>query len=475
MIRLSGAKSFSLRVSSVAAYLFVTLISPMFGEGVAVSPPMGWNSFDAYDCRINEEQFRQAVDFMAERLKPYGWEYCVIDYCWFNPAPGSWNNPARRFGHPDLKTDADGRPIERLAMDSWGRLLPSPERFPSASQGRGFKPLADYVHSRGLKFGIHIMRGIPRQAYFDDTPIKKSSASAKDIAENWDRCDWCNNMFGVDATKPGAQEYYDSLFALYAKWGVDFVKADDTMVPPYHRAEIEMMRKAIDKCGRPIVLSLSCGEAPLSQAKHLVGNANMWRVSADFWDEWSQLEHAFELLNSWSSHIGPGHWPDADMIPIGRLSLGGRPHGPERESKFTAAEKQTLMTLFCIARSPLIWGGDPLSVTEEDLSYLSNFEILSVNQKSENNQQLYRTTNSACWVATDPGTEDTYVALFNLSEKQTEIAMDLEWLSLRGEYLVRDLWQQQADGTAAGRLVRDLPPHGAGLYRLTKVQFSQEK
>ncbi len=222
---------------------------------------MGWNSFDAYDCRIDEATFRNVVDFMAERMKPLGWEYVVIDYIWFNPTPGNWDNPNRRYGHPDVRLDSEGRPMDRLTMDQWGRLLPAVERFPTAAGGRGFKPIADYVHSKGMKFGIHIMRGLPRQAYYDNLPVKGSEYKAQDIAEPWDTCNWCNNMFGIDASKPGAQEYYDSLFALYAAWGVDYIKADDMMFPPYHAGEIEMMRRAIEKCGRPMVLSLSCGEA----------------------------------------------------------------------------------------------------------------------------------------------------------------------------------------------------------------------
>ncbi|MEM9657438.1 MAG: glycoside hydrolase family 27 protein, partial [Planctomycetota bacterium] len=319
---------------------------------VAQRPPMGWNSFDCYGCRINEQEFRQTVDCMAERLLPLGWEYAVIDYIWFNPAPGAWDHPNRRFGHPDVRLADDGRPLDRFAIDKYARLLPAPERFPSAAEGAGFKPIADYVHRKGLKFGIHIMRGIAREAYFDDLPIKGTDYTARDIAEPWDTCNWCKNMFGVDASKPGAQEYYDSLFELYAAWGVDYVKADDTMYPPYHAGEIELMRKAIDKCGRPIVLSLSCGDAPVSRARHLAKHANLWRVSGDLWDEWPLVKRNFELLNCRSPFIGPGHWPDADMLPIGHLSLEGRPHGPDRQSMLTWDEHVTMMTLWCIARSP---------------------------------------------------------------------------------------------------------------------------
>ncbi len=436
---------------------------------VAPRPPMGWNSFDAYDCRINEAEFKATVDFMAEHLKPYGWEYAVVDYIWFNPEPGNWKNPRRRFGHPDVRMDAQGRPLDKLVMDENARLLPATERFPSAAGGKGFKPLADYVHAKGLKFGIHIMRGVARQAYFENLPIKGTNYRVQDIAEPWDTCNWCNNMYGVDPTKPGAQAYYNSLFKLYASWGVDFIKADDTMFPPYHKGEIEMMRKAIDQCGRPMVLSLSCGEAPLSQAAHLAKNANMWRVSADFWDDWEDLKHSFDLLNAWSPHIQANHWPDADMLPLGKLSINNRPHGPERMSKFTRNEQFTLMTLWCMARSPLIMGGDLLTTPDSVLALLKNKEVLQVNMNSKDNRQIINHQGKAIWIAKDPLTGDSYVALFNLKDDEQVLRFDFELEYLRGQFKVRDLWAQKDLGNSSKALNVKLGPHACGLFRLSKT------
>lgn len=438
--------------------------------GIAPIPPMGWNSFDAYDCAINEEQYRATVGYIAENLLEYGWEYAVIDYIWFNLAPGNWDNPNRRFGHPDLRLDEDGVPIDKLTMDEYGRLLPAIERFPSAAGGKDFKPLSDYVHSRGLKFGIHIMRGIPRQAYYDNLPIKGTNYTAKDIAEPWDTCRWNNNMFGIDATKRGAQEYYNSLFELYAEWGVDYVKVDDILANgPYHKGEIEMIRNAIDRCGRPMVLSLSPGEAPLGQAKHLETHANMWRISADFWDEWPKLLHNFDLLNAWSSYIQPNHWPDADMLPIGHISLGGRPHGPDRMSQFTWLEHYTLMSLWFIARSPLMMGGDLLTSSEKSLSFLKNKETIEVNQNSENNHQVFKRRGNVCWIADVPKKPDKYLALFNLSDEKQTVEFDFEMEMLRGKYRVRDLWSHKDLGVFEKEFSVSLDPHGAGLYRLTKI------
>lgn len=436
---------------------------------VAKTPPMGWNSFDAYDCRINEDEFKKTVDYMAANLLPFGYEYAVIDYIWWHPEPGNWNTP-RRKGHPDLQYAADGKPLypEYTTMDEFGRLLPSVVRFPSAANGNGFKPIADYVHSKGMKFGIHIMRGIHRYATYLNTPIKGTNHFAQEISEKWDTCNWCNHMWGVDASKPGAQEYYNSLFELYAAWGVDFIKADDTMYPPYHKGEIEMIQKAIKNCGRPMVLSLSCGEAPLGMAEHIKANANMWRVSADFWDKWEDLKHNFDLLNAWSSHIGVNSWPDADMLPIGKISLDDRPHGPERMTKFTAEEQYTMMSLWAMARSPLMIGADLLSMDEFTLSLLTNPEVIAITKNSTGNRQILEQNETRVWIANEPQSGDTYLAIFNLSDNHKELGFDLEFASLRGQYKVRDLWERKDTGLIEKKITKSIPAHGVGLYRLTK-------
>lgn len=437
---------------------------------VAPTPPMGWNSFDAYDCRINEKEFKNIVDYLAQNLKQHGWEYAVIDYCWFNDNPGGWNNPNKRYGHPDIRLDSHGKPIDRLCMDEYSRLIPSVKRFPSSANGKGFKPIADYVHSKGMKFGIHIMRGIARQAYFQKSRIMGSKATAYDIAEPFDTCKWCNNMYGVDASKEGAQEYYNSIFKLYAEWGVDFIKADDTMYPPYHKGEIEMMRKAIENSGRPMVLSLSCGEAPLSQAEHIKSNATMWRISADFWDRWEDLYHNFDLLNAWSSHIGKDSWPDADMIPFGKIALQNRPVGKERMSRFTPEECNTLMTLSCMARSPLIIGSDLLSTPREVIDkYFKNDEIIAIDQHSTDNRQVFKNKSYAIWTATVPETGERYIALFNLLDHPAEVSFDMEWESLRGKYHARDLWKRKDVGVVEGKLSAHLGAHDATVFKLTKL------
>jgi alpha-galactosidase len=439
-----------------------------------LKPPMGWNSFDAYDSRITEDEFLRCAEVIRKELLPSGWDTVVVDYIWFHKSPGNPGDPTKRHGHPNIRFKESGEPIDRVEMDAHGRLLPAPERFPSSAGGAGFKPIADRVHAMGLKFGIHIMRGIHRQAVWEKLPILGSAATARDIAEPFDTCNWCNHMFGVDPTKPGAAEYYDSLFKLYASWGVDFVKADDVLFHPYHDRELELIKAALNRCGRPMILSTSCGEAPISRAAHVAKHCNMWRVSADFWDNWPSLRRNFDLLAAWSPWIAPGSWPDADMIPIGRLSLDNRPKDEERMSLFTAPEKRTLMTLWSIARSPLMWGGDPLSLDEETKSLLTHPEVLAVNQSSTDNRQLYLFDSeyrgqSACWVATDPATGDRFIALFNLADKEGPATFVLEDEHMRGDWKVRDLWEGRNLGVVNKHHQVMLPPHGAGLYRFSKA------
>lgn len=439
-------------------------------------PPMGWNSYDAYHGAITEAQFLTCVDKLSTELLPYGWEYAVVDFCWYRPADSVWYTKEWETFSLDQLRDSNQQLTPPLVMDEYARVMPDPKRWPSAVDGSGFKSVADYVHSKGMKFGIHIMRGIPREAVEAKMPVKGTSVTADQIAELNNTCPWMNHMYSVDIRKPGAQEYYNSLFELYAEWGVDFVKADDMMVPPYHKGEIEMMHRAIINCGRPIVLSLSCGEAPLSAAGHIESNANMYRISADFWDRWDDIERLFELTEMWSPFIGDGTWPDADMLPIGRLRLTGFPNAlkgsnrDEHDSYFTEAEHLTLMSLWSIVRSPLMWGGDPLSSSEWSYSFLKNKEVLEVNKNSTNNRQIYERDEFRVWIADIPGTNDKYLGLFNLRNEERTLTFDFYWDLLTGPFAMRDLWKGEELGMAENEFTVTLRPHEGRLYKMTSKQ-----
>ena len=229
------------------------------------------------------------------------------------------------------------------------------------------------------------------------------------------------------------------LYEVITEWGVDLIKADDMMVPNYSKGEVELMNNAIKQCGRPMVLSLSCGEAPLGFAHHMQANSNMWRISTDFWDKWESLYHNFELMNAWSSFAGPGHWPDADMLPVGRLSLQDRPHGNERNSAFTKDEQYTLMNLWAIAQSPLMIGADLLTLDDFTLSLLTNSEVLNVNQHSKHPKQVLRSGNSVVWISENQ-LEGVYnAALFNIGESVQDVKLSFAQAGFPlNKYNVRD-------------------------------------
>ncbi len=431
---------------------------------LASSPPMGWNSWDSYGLTVTESQFKANVSWLHQHLQPYGWQYVVIDEGWY-------------LAHPQNSTD----PGYTLSAD--GRYRPARSRFPSAGPQDSFKPLADYAHSLGLKFGIHIIRGIPRMAVEKNLPIAGSSFHADDAADRTDICRWNSDNYGVKDNAAG-QAYYDSLFRLYASWGVDFVKVD-CISSPYKTASIHMIDGAIQKTGRPIVLSLSPGPTPLAEAADVARSAQMWRISNDFWDLWNSpndshgfpqsLRNQFPLLAQWESYAGPGHWPDADMLPIGYL--GPNPGwGKPRLSRLTHTEAQTLLTLWAIARSPLILGSNLTHMDPATLALLTNPEVLAVDQHTAGNHPVDeagdpKDARIVFWTAHEG--RDAILAIFNLTDKAARVELP-PWGKLGSQfgpkeagYQVRDLWLRKDLG-AKSSLSVTLPARGAGLYRLRR-------
>jgi alpha-galactosidase len=408
----------------------------------AQSPTMGWNSWDCFGTTVTEAQTLQQAEVMEKKLKKHGWKLITVDIQWYEPGSEGHNY----------------RPGAPLVMDGFGRLLPAPNKFPSAASGKGFKPLGDAIHNKGLLFGIHMMRGIPRLAVEKNLPIFGTSYKAKDIANTQSTCPWNPDMYGVDMSKPGAQAYYDSVFAQAAEWGIDFIKVDD-LSRPYHQAEVEAIRKAIDKTGRKIVFSTSPGETPLSAGPHVMDHANMWRISDDFWDSWPLMLDQFKRLHDWTPYRKPGAFPDADMLPLGVIGFG-------RQSGFTKDEQVTLMTLWSIARSPLIFGGDLTKLDDWTASLITNKAVLAVNQKSTNNRQMSRSdSGQVAWVADVPRSKDKYLALFNVSDAVQTVGVTWEGLGLKSVSKVIDLWTGK-ESPGQGDIVAELPPHGSALYRV---------
>jgi alpha-galactosidase len=417
---------------------------------LAATPPMGWNSWDSFGTAVTEDEVKANADYMAKNLVPFGWKYIVVDIQWYAPTAK---------GHNYI-------PGAKLEMDSYGRLIPAVNRFPSAANGAGFKPLADYVHSKGLLFGIHIMRGIPKEAVTKVLPIKGTPYDAANIADPDNLCVWNPDMMGVDTTKPGAQSYYDSLAELYASWGVDFIKADDMASHLYQPAEIRALSLAIHKSGRPMVLSLSPGPAPISEVAFFRKFAQMWRISDDFWDSWPSLKEQFARAAAWAPLSRPGAWPDADMLPLGKI---GDPddRGSRRWTNFTHDEQVTLMTLWSMMRSPLIFGGALPANDAFTLSLLTNPEVIEVDQRSSGNHQAYESASMIAWVADAPNAKDKYVALFNLSDKEQNVSVAFSELKVPvAKASMRDLWEHKDLGSA-DHTSAQLPAHGAALFRAT--------
>jgi hypothetical protein len=413
---------------------------------LAPTPPMGWNSWNSFAVTINEAQALETARIMARELLPAGYSIFTIDHQWYDP---------RAKGY---EYNADIRPV----MDGFGRFQPDPVRFPSSADGKGFAALASTVHALGLKFGIHRMRGIPRAAYEANLPVAGTSYRARDIADPTSICSWNVDMYGVDMRKPGAQAYYDGVFREYARWGVDFVKVDD-MSRPYdaHAPEIEAIATAIARSGRAMILSLSPGETPVARAGHVRAHAEMWRISDDFWDEWALLEAQFTRLENWNAYMGDGRWPDADMLPLGRLALG------QRDTRFTPDEQRTVMTLWAIARSPLIMGGDLRYLDAPTKALLTNRDVIAVNQASSGNRPHFLEDGVRVWTARAANGDD-YLAVFNTGKTAREIAVHLDRIGIAGARSAHDLWSGERIGPAQSRIARQVPPHGAALLRLSR-------
>ncbi len=436
----------------------LTLNKELAFHNWAPVPPLGWNSWDCFGPTVVEEEVKANADYMADNLKESGWEYIVVDIRWYveNDKAGGYNQKDPVF-----------------VMDEYGRLTPALNRFPSAADGTGFKPLADYVHGKGLKFGIHVMRGIPVMAVQKNTPIPGSNARAADIFSPEDQCKWLKDMYTIIAGKEGAQEYYNSLFELYASWGVDFVKVDDLSGK---LKEIELIRKAIDNCGRPIVLSISPSGNILADAEFLKHNVNMWRTTGDFWDRWPDLKEEFDVCNRWTSCRGEGYYPDADMLPLGRIGIRAE-RGQPRMSGFTKDEQYTLMTLFSIFRSPLMFGGNLPDNDEFTMSLITNKDVLYVNQHSGNNRQIFRENDLIVWSADDPENDDKFLAMFNAQDPvQIEsgtmppdsslITVKFEQIGLTGTHTLTDLWSGESLGEFKDEFSCYIKRHGAGLFRI---------
>jgi alpha-galactosidase len=464
----SFASVFFLRPLSIglAVLLGVSLVSTAQAQAprLAPTPPMGWNSWDSYGLTITEAQFRANVKVEAETLRPTGYRYAVVDEGWYLENPEA----AHQTG--------DENHTVRYDMDAHGRYLPAGNRFPSGAGGAGFAPIAAAVHQQGLKFGIHIIRGIPKQAVAGNLPLAGSAFHAAEAADTADTCSWNPDNFGVRDTAAG-QAWYDSLFAQYAAWGVDYVKVDCIASRPYKGDEIRMIHRAILKTGRPIVLSLSPGPAPLAQAAELAANAQLWRISDDVWDFWTRDEkkggfpqsvtRQFAVIAGWNPYVKPGNWPDADMLPLGRLEpVPG--YGKPRETRLTHEEQRTLFTLWSMARSPLFFGGNLTELDDWTRTLITSPELVRIDQTAHASRPVSTTEGAVLWTADLPGGEQA-VAIFNLSDQPLNWASSFADLHLPAKsYRAHDVWGNRELGRIDHPPAMPIEPHGCLLLLLKR-------
>lgn len=412
------------------------------------TPPMGWNSWDCYGTTVTEAEVLANAVFMAKHLLPYGWDTIVVD--------GLWHDPSARAG--GYNVDAP------LHLDGYGRPQPAVNRFPSAADGAGFGPLAERIHALGLRFGLHMMRGLPRLAADRDLPVLGSTATTAGIADRMSVCPWNGDNYGLDHDQPGAQAYYDSLARLFAGWGVDFVKADD-LLWPYHERDIAALSTALRGAGRPITLSLSPGRLmSLHRLEHLREHSDMWRISDDLWDRWPDVADQFARLAAWAPYAGPGSWPDADMLPLGRIGIRAE-RGTDRLSQLTLDEQRTLMTLWCMGRSPLMFGGDLPSSPPETIALLTNEAVIALLRHSRDNRQVIRDEGLVVWTAEATDRDARYVALFNLNDAPSGFRLPVRDLGHRTAGAVTDLWTGRALPAGSADLTVDLTAHGCLLAR----------
>ena len=412
--------------------------------------PMGWNSWDCYGAAVTEDIVRQNAAFMAEHLKQYGWEYITVDIQWAEPT-------AENHAY---------HPFTELCMDEYSRLIPAVNRFPSSAEGKGFAPLAEYVHSLGLKFGIHIMRGIPRQAVHQNTPILGSTQTARQIAKTDSICHWNTDMYGVNPEAEGAKAYYDSLFTLYASWGVDFIKCDDIARElPHEETELILLSRSLQDCGRDMILSLSPGPALLEKAELYKQTSNMWRITDDFWDSWPQLYEMFDRAREWCIHAGNGCWPDADMLPIGPIK---QDYDPSLSTEFTQDEQITMMSLWSIFRSPLIIGGEMTKFDDFTMGLITNEDILKMHRNARHSHPVWQRdidgTEHILWTAVS-SEGGQYAVIFNTGEQDSSVHIPLQDLEIYHPVHSTELWSGQTSEIAETINV-SLKKHGAAVFYL---------
>ncbi len=381
------------------------------------SPPMGWNSYTGYGLAVTEDELLKNIDFLSRNLLQYGYNTVTLDNGWF------------------LSGQGDGITVK---LDEYGRPDSHKNIFPN-----GLKHAIDYAHGKGVKFGIWLMRGINRRAVEEDLPVEGTKCRMKDIVDMTSTCPWAVAPwwnYGVDMTKPGAQEYYDGLVKKYADMGVDFIKYDDIVPNP---DEVHAVVEAIKKCGRPIVLSISPGDEINVKHSDAYKMADMVRITADIWDKPGSLKTTFERWEAMQDYAGhaAGSFLDMDMVCFGRLSVtvnGGR------DCEFTNDQKRTFMAQRALAASPLMLGGVLYSMDEFSMSLFKHEDLLKCNQNGVIGKLAHRDGKIDVWKTPEHGNPQRgWIGIFNRDGKAgvtVELSMKRLGLKAGSQVMLKNLW-----------------------------------
>lgn len=371
---------------------------------LALTPPMGWNSWNVWASAVDEDKIRAAADAMvASGLAAHGFQYVNIDDCW----------EGKRNEAGEIQTN---------------------EKFPD------MKALGDYIHSRGLRFGIYSSPGPKTCAKFE-----ASYQHEEQDAKTW--ASW-----GVDYIK------YD-----WCSYG-DIVKDVEKTVPVLQKP-YRVMREALDKCDRDIVFSLcQYGMGDVWQWGAEVGG-NLWRTTGDINDSWGSMAPIGFAHNDRSPFVKPGHWNDPDMLVVGRVGWGPKLH----ETKLSRNEQITHITLWSLLAAPLLIGCDMSNMDEFTIDVLSNDEVLDVDQDPLGKAAVRKAQDGTTEVWARPLSDKTWaVGLFNRGRKTAPVTVRWSDIDLKGNESVRDLWQQKHVGKFKGSYRQDVSAHGAALIKVGK-------
>jgi hypothetical protein len=422
-------------------------------NGLALTPPLGWSSWSFIRRDPNATKIKAQADAMVSSgLAKVGYRYVNLDDFWY-VCPGSQG--------PDV--------------DGFGRWVTDTAKFPPDGATDGIKVLADYIHHKGLKFGLYVTPGISKQAVAQNTAIEGTPYHAADIATTVAEKNYnCRGMVGIDYTKPGAQEFVNSWANQFASWDVDYLKIDGVGTPDV--PDIQAWSAALRQTGRPMHLELSNNLAIAGAAtwKQL---SNGWRTSGDVecycsgqpngvgfpLTDWGHVSSRFNQVASWQPFGGPGGFNDYDSIEVGNGANTG----------LTLDERKAHMSLWALGASPFMLGTDLTNLDPTDLELLRNRDVLAVDQDAIDASRVVNANGQQVFTKTEPN-GDVIVGLFNTTTSTQVVSASPAVLGLPAAdaYLLLDLWSHLPQETA-GTVAATVPPHGVALYRVRPTRLAK--